>query len=219
MRRIWRTLLLTALFTVLLGTAALAADTTKSGMYDVNGPGALLKPQTASGNTATSSTEMVNGASETFYENAVQLMMRYTTSANEECLVMVTNRATTSPAVSDIVYIDQKAAGSDGVAAFSLYPSSLASGTTYHVYVSTAGGSGLTKVGTFSYYAPYVLGDVNGDGEIDTSDAYLIARYYAGQTTLTSTQLLAADVNHDGESDTSDAYRIARYYAGQIDSI
>lgn len=219
MRRIWRTLLLTALFTVLLGTAALAADTTKSGMYDVNGTGATLTPQIAAGTTASRSTETVNGASKTFYANAVRLAMTYTgATGNEECLVMVTNRAVASPAVSDIVYINQ-AAASGGTATFNLYPSNLASGTTYHVYVSTAGGSGLTKVGTFSYYAPYVLGDVNGDGEIDTSDAYLIARYYAGQTTLTSTQLLAADVNHDGESDTSDAYRIARYYAGQIDSI
>lgn len=218
MRRIWRTLLLTALFTVLLGTAALAADTTKSGMYDIYGPGAVLKPQTAAGSTATSSTETVNGASKTFYANAVKLMMRYTASANEECLVMVTNRATTSPAVSDIVYIDQVAAGSDGVAAFSLYPSSLASGTTYHVYVSTASGSGLTEVGTFSYYAPYMLGDVDGDKIVTVTDAFWVLDHIAGNRTLTGNQLLAANVITAGSSgiDTTDAFRILDKVAGNI---
>lgn len=212
MRRIWRTLLLTALFTVLLGTAALAAD--NSGICSITVQnGTTLTAQTANG-AAVTSTTTVDGRA--IYAGTVRLGMTYTASGSEECLVMVTNKQTTSPAVSDIVYIDQVAA-SGGTAAFNLYPSSLTSGTIYYVYVSTAS-SGLTKVGTFSYYAPYVLGDVDGDNKVTVTDAFWVLDHVAGNRTLTGNQLLAANVVTAGSSgiDTTDAFRIMDKAAGNI---
>lgn len=61
-----------------------------------------------------------------------------------------------------------------------------------------------------------VLGDVNGDGEIDNLDANLVYRYFNGKVTLTDEQLAAADVNGDGEVDNLDANTIYRYFNGKI---
>ena len=60
------------------------------------------------------------------------------------------------------------------------------------------------------------LGDVNGDGEIDTADAALAYGYYNGKAELTAEQLVRADVNGDGTVDTADAALIYAYYNGKI---
>lgn len=60
--------------------------------------------------------------------------------------------------------------------------------------------------------------DLNGDGTIDTSDAYLIRRYAGGKGTLSAQQLLMADLNGDGDVTGEDAMRILRYVAG-LDSL
>ena len=48
-------------------------------------------------------------------------------------------------------------------------------------------------------------GDVNGDGEVTTADAFLIHKYLEGTTTFTSEQKLIADVDGDGVITMSDA--------------
>jgi len=65
---------------------------------------------------------------------------------------------------------------------------------------------------------PYVLGDVNQDGVIDSSDASVVLSAYASFSSgdgykLTDTQIKCADVNHDGVIDSSDSSRILEYYA------
>ena len=62
-----------------------------------------------------------------------------------------------------------------------------------------------------------LLGDVNGDGEIDIFDANLIVGYYNGTAELTEEQLRAADVNGDGEIDIFDANLVVSFYNGTID--
>ncbi len=62
------------------------------------------------------------------------------------------------------------------------------------------------------------LGDVNGSGTIDSSDASSILEFYARQsigesTFFTSKQEVAADVNNDFRVDASDASCILGYYA------
>lgn len=63
------------------------------------------------------------------------------------------------------------------------------------------------------------LGDVNGDGYIDSADAMLCLRSAVGLTELTAEQKSAADVNKDGFVDAGDAIRILRYDAKLIDSL
>ena len=62
----------------------------------------------------------------------------------------------------------------------------------------------------------YLLGDVNGDGEVDIFDANLIVGYYNGTVELSEEQILIADVNGDGEVDIFDANLIVSYYNGTI---
>lgn len=63
------------------------------------------------------------------------------------------------------------------------------------------------------------LGDVNGDGYIDSADALLCLRASVGLITLTPEQEAAADVNHDGLIDAGDAILILRYDARLIPSL
>lgn len=64
------------------------------------------------------------------------------------------------------------------------------------------------------------LGDVNGDGYIDSADAMLCLRYSVGLAKeLTEEQKRAADVNKDGFVDAGDAIKILRYDAKLIDSL
>ena len=64
----------------------------------------------------------------------------------------------------------------------------------------------------------YVLGDINGDGNINILDANLAAAYYNEVIDLTEAQLLAADVNGDGTVNILDANLIAAYYNEVIDA-
>lgn len=63
------------------------------------------------------------------------------------------------------------------------------------------------------------LGDVNGDGYIDSADAMLCLRYSVGLAKLTEEQRRAANVNHDSFVDAGDAIKILRYDAKLIDSL
>lgn len=63
------------------------------------------------------------------------------------------------------------------------------------------------------------LGDVNGDGYIDSADAMLCLRYSVGLAKLTEEQKKAANVNHDSFVDAGDAIKILRYDAKLIDSL
>lgn len=57
-----------------------------------------------------------------------------------------------------------------------------------------------------------LLGDVNGDGEIDDLDATLVYAHYNEVQLLSGEYLAAADVNGDGEVDDLDATYIYAYY-------
>ncbi len=64
----------------------------------------------------------------------------------------------------------------------------------------------------------YLLGDVNEDGSVDSSDASLVLAEYAkiqtgGEGEFTDIQYKAADVNKDDTVDSSDASKILAYYA------
>jgi len=63
-----------------------------------------------------------------------------------------------------------------------------------------------------------VMGDANGDGEVDFADAIVVLKHDAGMLTLTGDELKAADVNGDGEVDFVDAIQILKYDSGLISS-
>ena len=116
------------------------------------------------------------------------------------------------------MYIDQKAAGSDGKVSFNAYPSSLTK-DNYRVYVVGQGSSYSLEnpTASFSYYQPYTLGMVNDDDTIDSGDALLVLKHSVHLITLTETQQLAADVNKDTLIDSGDALLILKYSVHLID--
>ena len=61
-------------------------------------------------------------------------------------------------------------------------------------------------------------GDLNGDGDITSADAVILAKYLADLTELSEDQLLAADLNSDGDVTSADAVLMARFLARLIDS-
>ncbi len=59
--------------------------------------------------------------------------------------------------------------------------------------------------GVPEYNQKNLLGDVNSDGIINSSDALMLLNYCVGKTSLTKSQKERADVNFDGKYNSSDA--------------
>lgn len=59
-----------------------------------------------------------------------------------------------------------------------------------------------------------LIGDVNGDGIINSADAVLIMRHALGIIQLTGDALIAADYNQDGNVNAADALSVLRYTMG-----
>lgn len=201
MKKVWRMLLLAGVFTVLLCVSALAADPEASGIYDVTAvSGATVTPDGAKQESVTIGTSYTGA----FYAGAEKVTLTYKgAESGSYYLVMLLDSAVV-PTVSkieagDIAYIDQKPAegtGETSTVEFTVYPSKLENGKTYKVYLSSNDVTltTLTEQGSFSYYVPYTLGDVNDDGKIDLSDALLVLQYDAELIEFNSKQLLAANV-------------------------
>lgn len=85
----------------------------------------------------------------------------------------------------------------------------------YVVSVSAVTISGETDAGSMVLW---LLGDVNNDGRVNSTDAAQIKRYTAGKRDFTAEALLAADVNGEGKINSTDAAQICRYTAGKTSS-
>jgi hypothetical protein len=75
--------------------------------------------------------------------------------------------------------------------------------------------SQATKI-TNESYENCAIGDVNGDGYINTNDTLLIQKFMASQADLFETQQKNADVNLDGKIDKADIELILRYTTGTV---
>ena len=65
--------------------------------------------------------------------------------------------------------------------------------------------------------ASYPIGDVNGDGRVNTSDYVLVKRQVLGTLKLNATQKTRADVNGDGRVNISDYTLVKRHVLGTYD--
>lgn len=200
----------------ILCVGTLAAES--SGVYDVQtSTGYTLTPQTAGKSDISASSVTINNAEKQFYANAERFALTGPSTDGNQYLVLALSGDSDVPTQDNIVYIDQIGAISTTVT-FNVYPSALTSGATYNVYmVGTGADEAYKQVASFTYYAPYLLGDVNSDGEVQAVDALRVLRFLADQVELSSTEKLAADVNHDTKIEAVDALRILRYIAGQIE--
>lgn len=216
MRKLWKIFLLAGVLCAILCVGTLAAES--SGVYDVQtSTGYTLTPQTAGKSDISASSVTINNAEKQFYANAERFALTGPSTDGNQYLVLALSGDSDVPTQDNIVYIDQIGAISTTVT-FNVYPSALTSGATYNVYmVGTGADEAYKQVASFTYYAPYLLGDVNSDGEVQAVDALRVLRFLADQVELSSTEKLAADVNHDTKIEAVDALRILRYIAGQIE--
>ena len=60
-------------------------------------------------------------------------------------------------------------------------------------------------------YGNYTKGDVNNDGQINTSDHTIVRNIYYGSYSPTATQIRAADINDNGTVDITDYLLVQRY--------
>lgn len=221
MKRWIRPLLLVALLVSVLTVGAAAADPTTDGIYGVSKSG-VITPRDADGNLVNASDSYDQKG---FYADAVKFDVTCSgLVAGEQYLLLVLND-TSVPNDSNIVYINQKAADSNGTVTFdgmdAAYPSKLEKDRTYYVYVVGEGKAFKAidgAVASFRYYQAYELGKVNDDDFINVSDAAEVIDHFLERKTLTGQALLAANVNGDAYVNVDDAAAIIDFFLERIDS-
>ena len=201
MKRRLLALLLAVLTLTMLTAAAFAEDTEVLGVYNVTGP-----------LTVTNGTK--DGG---FYAGADTFELNCTDLTGEYSLVLLLAGDSAVPTEGNIQYIDQTSVEA-GKVTFTLKPKALTEGT-YNVYISTTD-KALKKVASFKYgeKPDVVLGDVDGDGKINTTDALLVLQHVSETITLEGNEFVAADVDKDGVIKTTDALLILQYVAENISS-
>lgn len=161
----------------------------------------------------------VDGFDNPFYPNAEKIKV-IADASNDAFYLIIAQNSTEVPQEGNIVYVDQST-GAEQTVTFTVYPKSLVSGTTYYIYLSSSaiavGEDGRQPIASFTYYQPYMLGDVDGDKEIGLVDALMVLRHCAGLELLTPAQEKPADANKDNSVDPVDALMILQHNAGIID--
>lgn len=201
MKRRLLALLLAVLTLTMLTAAAFAEDTEVLGVYNVTGP-LTVKNGTKDGG---------------FYAGADTFELNCTGLTGEYSLVLLLAGDSAVPTEGNIQYIDQTSV-EGGKVTFTLKPKALTEGT-YNIYISTTD-KALKKVASFKYgeKPDVVLGDVDGDGKIKTTDALLVLQHVSETITLEGNEFVAADVDKDGVIKTTDALLILQYVAENISS-
>ena len=163
--------LLLCLLAVLLSSSVFAADT-ESGLCDLNSHNGYQL--TAVGTPVTVDGKRVYPGTQTLSLTCDN------PAAGENLLLVQTDEGV--PLEENLVYIDQKTGSAD----FEIYPSSLADGVTYYVYVSND--TGKTLAGTFSYYDPFPYA---------VAGAYAASKKNKGKYTFTVTPIEGAQYRMD----------------------
>ena len=121
-----------------------------------------------------------------------------------------------APTIENIKYLDQgvaKATATNGSVTFDIYPQNHTSALVRIISVNKAGT--LTDENVAAVKLNYKLGDVNGDGNIDSRDAMAVLLYAVNGSDDTGKFALkvrqAANVNFDNQIDSRDALRILLY--------
>ena len=153
-----------------------------------------------------------------FYTGSDRLTVTYAAATPGcEYLVLLTSGDALPTASDAILYIDQKTAESATVE-FTVFPT--LDGEEEMTLFLTSNDPHFATISVPMHYGAepptYTLGDVNGDGAINTVDASMALQYYvdATENPLDATQLLAADIDGNGVINTVDASMILRHYVG-----
>ena len=82
------------------------------------------------------------------------------------------------------------------------------------ILIPSDGKTTLSKISSTTSASDYLLGDINGDGDIDGRDYIVVKKYVLGTADLSDRQLEIADINGDGEVDGIDYLLIKKHVLG-----
>ena len=229
MKKLRNALLLAGVLAALLCVAALAETQqfTQGGFY-VTGKasGVTITPQTAAGETVSSTSADVDGQTgyESFYPGSVKMAVTYSGSiaAGENYVVLLVEGDALPTVDNAIYYIDQTTTASTGAITFNVYPMDIAEQKALTLYI-TSDKEGFSTIKISMGYAPageydvqpYTLGDANNDGVINVNDAMAVINHIVSKNVLDGTRLLAADATGDGMVNVNDAMEIINYIVGK----
>lgn len=178
----------------------------------------------AAGETKPSVSTKSPNASATFNSSGDKINVTFSSSSmvvgDQYLILMVEGDETNHPINEDtILYIDQKSAVSGGAngpkVEFEVIPSSIENSVILIAGVTENGNRGpiVAAIVTGSG-GSVVVGDMNGDNELDTRDASILLMYLAGMEVSKDYDIYAADFNGDGLIDTRDGSMMLRILAG-----
>ena len=91
---------------------------------------------------------------------------------------------------------------------------------SYSATVTVSGSNNIMASFNLSFEVnKVILGDVNGDDEVDIGDVNAVYLHVRGKRLLTGEELSNADVNKDGEVDIGDVNRIYLFVRGKITAL
>ena len=126
-------------------------------------------------------------------------------------------QAAANPSTATILQIGQDAyTGENGVVTVPIAKKDATADAdkgTYAVYMG--GDQGVVYEGSFRLGgSDRLLGDANGNGKVQVTDALAVANHVAGNKILTDEDLIAGDANDNGKVQVTDALAIANFLAG-----
>ena len=133
--------------------------------------------------------------------------------ANEAVTVTLTKQGVTTPAFTDTLTGNSVDYSFETVPAGDYTLKVEKKGHAPWTESITVDGSAVAKDVTI-----HLIGDVNGDGDVDLYDLLTLQQYLAKNITLTETQLLISDVTKDDKVDLYDLLTLQQYLARNITS-
>lgn len=216
MKQFSRTMIMSLIFGVALSTLAFASDYSW-GVYNVDvdeDAGYSLTLNDADSGVVSAVPEEIDDVEKDVYADVSRMTLSFEGTTGEEYMVFLIQGDDGLPTEDSLRYINQ-VTGSE-TTEFDIYPDYLNKEGSYSIYISSAS-TEFTEVATFDVTVPYVLGDVDGDGSVSSTDASVLLQATARIIDLTENQKLAADVIGTGEPGSSDASQILQKVARIID--
>lgn len=226
----WKMLLLVSVFTLLLCGSALADERSlDAGFYEIgSAANVTIVARTVNNAKVTAVTATVENGTASYYENAARLSVDYTgnmSDTDQFVVMLVEGSELPTASNNNICYIDQMNGANLKSGCFDVYPMLPDETTGMTLYITSDRKDFTTITVPLNYAvsgsyaeAPYVLGDVDGNGKVQVSDAVKVLEAVVEKTTLVGNQKLAADVNNDGRIQVSDAVKILEYVVEKITS-
>ncbi len=213
------TIALILVFIASLFSAPALAEGTGRGFLGVASSIEITVVPAAHEGETTKQTVTINDNEETLYDGSDQLKVLIPNAPAGQYLVLLAAGPGLPEKAEDIYYIDQKA-GNGSDLEFTVYPTLPDLSRSMTLFIT--GTAMETAIFSVQYYVEsgLLLGDVNGDSEVNAKDLTTLARHVARIEQIEAADLLAnADVDRNGDVSASDLTKLARYVARIINTL